>query len=833
MPKQNNKNNIILAFIILAAMMLGLLLPAAIPVAASGSYNYSASITIDHTKVFADHPNFPLLFQGVYDGTAGEPDLRTVTNGGDIENTDSGGGITGSLTTPADLVFSSDNLGSTPYDFEVESYDPATGSITAWVAIPTMDASDDLVFYLVYGNSSITTTQEDIANVWDASYSAVYHMADGSATTVLDSTSNNNTQTKKGSGEPSSMSGQIGYGQAFDGVDDYMVSAGSLLADWGSSWTIESYVNPTTGSTGAVFSYGHSNDDPYYYMRLLWNDVDTTFKLQGHDGTNSTGISTASSYTAGSDYFAIARNNAGAGAILVNGSSVATDSMYSDSRVDEYDVTSIGSERAGLTKYFKGSIDELRVSSVARADTYLQTVNASFSPATFYTVGSAQAAPTPTPTATATDTPTPTATATATATLTPTPTATPVPVNMADPSVVISQDLIDEIEDAIAADEPNSDGNMWAITDIYTIGNYSMISLAALDVDDPNDTANWYYYNAIWTGTAIVRDNGDTTYTTGLDGDATYLTLLGESSFSNPNDGADQGGGGGGWIWFPFQAGTKAYYGQRAVHAASNALPGWKAVDFVGGSTYPAGTMPNAVYGSYTEPIKSVCRDGTAVGLTTENFYYLHLEDSSSFQPGAMIRQGQPIGSLVMGPFNDRCGWASQASTSYHLHWGFRGTGDYMEVETWVLNLTDSIWRRGSETVNIGGYLLAEWPDHTGPIPTLGPTITPGGPTPTPGPYIPDPRTYGGNSLWDPFIYGLFGMAKATAARFPEHTASGIGSQITSGAEIAIRVAFTMLTSNFDLTISLIIFGMIAAAEVVRLIYALYLGVKKLIPLLG
>lgn len=412
-----------------------------------------------------------------------------------------------------------------------------------------------------------------------------------------------------------------------------------------------------------------------------------------------------------------------------------------------------------------------------------------------------------------------------------------IPFVMADPSVVVSQDIQDEVQDALQADLPDEDADLWAITDIYTVGDYSMISIAGLDVVDfPDlpDPAEWLYYNAIWTGTAITRDNGDTTYTTGLAGDATYTTLLGESTFSNPYDGADQGGGGGNWIWFPWLAGTQGYYGVRGVHWASElTLPGWLAVDFVGGDNYGDTTMPNMVYGSWTEPIKNVCRDGTSVALTTANFYYVHLADSTSFQPGAMIRQGQPIGSLVKGSFNDNCGWAAQHDTSYHLHWGFKPGNGYLVVEGWTLNTSDEIWRMGDETVRTGQFLPASWPNHDGPIPTPGPTPTPGGPTPTPGDPPIIPRTYGGDSLWDPFVYGLFGMAETTADRFPEHEVSGIGGQITSGAEIAIRVAFTMLTSNFDLTITIIIFGLIAAAEVVRLIYALYLGVKKLIPILG
>ena len=414
-----------------------------------------------------------------------------------------------------------------------------------------------------------------------------------------------------------------------------------------------------------------------------------------------------------------------------------------------------------------------------------------------------------------------------------TPTTTPTPA-LADPSVVVSSGLSSAVLSAILADNPEPTAELWAITDVNAVGDYSMISLAGLDVEDPTDTSTWDVYNAIWFGTAIARDNLDSSYTVGLQGSATYTTLLGESSFSIPTAGDLGGGSGGSWIWFPWRIGSQANYGRLGVHnASSTLLPGWKAVDFVGGSTYGDSIYQNLIYGAKTEPIEWVCRDGTQVGLKTANFYYLHLEENSSLQAGSMIYQGQPIGSLVMGSFDDNCGHAEQQTTSYHLHFGFRTTSDYFQMEHWVLNLNSGVWSNGDYTVGIRENLLAEWPEHSGPVPTQGPTPTPGGPTPTVGTEPPPPPAYGGDSLWDPVVYGLHDMAEVTAARFPEHEASGFGSQITSGAEIAIRVAFVMLSSNFDLTISLIVFGLIAASEGVRVIYAIYLGIKKLIPMIG
>jgi len=452
--------NIFISIII--SVLVSLLLINAIGFSAS-SYDYYATITIDHTKVEADHTNFTMLFQGVYDGTAGEPDLRTVANGGDIENTVSTGGVNGDLVVPADLVFSSDYEGITVLDFEYESYNATTGAITAWVQIPTMDASDDLDIYIVYGASGVVTSSEDVTGAWDVGYLGVYHMSDGSTTTVSDSTSNGNDLLKSSAGNPTQGVGDIGYKQVFDGSNDYLYFDDRLLSDWDSDWYVEAYTEPLTGTTGSVFSYGHGNDDPYYYLRVLWNTSDNLIRLQGHDGVNSMAYATASSYSQGNYYNVSVLSSSATAYIYIDGALDGSGTLYVDNRSDEWDIFSIGAVQAGGDKLLTGSVDEVRVYSDARASTFILTNSNSYDATTFYSVSEAEemVVETPTPTATATETPTPTATATATETptatatatetptATPTTTATPLAILMGDSSITVPSGLESAIESAL------------------------------------------------------------------------------------------------------------------------------------------------------------------------------------------------------------------------------------------------------------------------------------------------------------------------------------------------------------------------------------------------
>src|SRR3990167_2791470 len=184
--------------------------------AAGNGYLYSATITIDHTKVpNTDQTNFPVLVSGTYDGTGGEPDLRTTGNGGKV--TDTGGD---------DIVFTSDSACATLLDWEVETYTAASGVVNYWVEVPTVATASDTVFYMCYGNASITSDQSDPTGTWDTNFKGVWHLGEtvadeGTVTDAYaDSTTNNNDGDQQG---PDDIAGKVGNGQDFDGTNDYAI----------------------------------------------------------------------------------------------------------------------------------------------------------------------------------------------------------------------------------------------------------------------------------------------------------------------------------------------------------------------------------------------------------------------------------------------------------------------------------------------------------------------------------------------------------------------------------------------------------------------------------
>ena len=81
--------------------------------------------------------------------------------------------------------------------------------------MPELSSADDTMVYLCFGNSSIVTSHENVAAVWDSNYVLVSH--DGGKT---DSTSYNNDGNTVGGVVAGGVSGQVGVATSFDGINE-------------------------------------------------------------------------------------------------------------------------------------------------------------------------------------------------------------------------------------------------------------------------------------------------------------------------------------------------------------------------------------------------------------------------------------------------------------------------------------------------------------------------------------------------------------------------------------------------------------------------------------
>ncbi len=212
------------------------------------AYNYRMKITIDETMVPGTEPlnDFPMLFSYT------DPLLRSTSNGGYV-----------SFPDGRDIRFTGpDRLSLLEYEFEY--YDPVTGTLVAWVRIPSLSATANSEVFLYFGDPAGSPGWNG-PEVWSNQYTAVWHMNnDPSATApqITDATSFMNHGTTGGTMTiDDQVEGKISGGIDFDGVDDYAtMPVNGFNTDSG---TVEMWINldliPLINSD---YFFAHRQQDP-------------------------------------------------------------------------------------------------------------------------------------------------------------------------------------------------------------------------------------------------------------------------------------------------------------------------------------------------------------------------------------------------------------------------------------------------------------------------------------------------------------------------------------------------------------------------------------------
>ncbi len=344
-------------------------------------YNYRRTITIDHTKVpNTDQTNFPVLLSATYS------DLATTANGGSV--TSSNG---------YDIIFTSDATGVTVLPFEQESYNPTTGAVIYWVQIPTVSHTSDTVFYMFYGNSSVTTDQSNKNGVWDSSYQGVWHLPNGTTLTANDSTSNDGNGTLSNS--PSAATGQMDGAASFNGSNDITVNKqyGLTTAVTASAWVNFSSLNGWQDILGQDTSSWGGGNAAFYFQKVVnggdgcsrgSNVLGILFPTNNSDC--SSGVYSSTGVSAGTWYYVVGTYNGSTISLYINGSLSGTNSR-SGSIAAQTGNLSIGSGyyAGGVGDYLNGVVDEVRISNIARSGDWVATeYNNQSSPSTFVSVSS-------------------------------------------------------------------------------------------------------------------------------------------------------------------------------------------------------------------------------------------------------------------------------------------------------------------------------------------------------------------------------------------------------------------------------------------------------------
>jgi hypothetical protein len=340
---------------------------------ASATFAYKRTITIDHTKVGGTSlTNYTVLVSGIYGYLAG------VASGG--------------LVTSAsgyDIGFYADAGLTTKLAWETERYVATTGEVDYFVLVPSVSSSTDTVIYMAYTDATITTDQSNPTGSWDSSYVAIVHLPNGSSLSVADSTAINTiTNTSLGA-----VAGKIDGGASLNGSTS-LLNMGTNAALNPTALTVSLWVNWTSSGNNFSATYSKYNGGSGEYQVFVRNSgaIGTYTNVGGAACDPGTArLSTGTWYLIQSTY-----SSATGLTGYVNGASdchTATSSPLNSNSAPSV----IGADQGVGGRQFGGSIDEVRVSNVARsAGQMLADYNNQSSPGTFYTVGS-QVPPPPSP----------------------------------------------------------------------------------------------------------------------------------------------------------------------------------------------------------------------------------------------------------------------------------------------------------------------------------------------------------------------------------------------------------------------------------------------------
>ncbi|RWY47874.1 LamG-like jellyroll fold domain-containing protein [Mucilaginibacter gilvus] len=326
---------------------------------ASGNYAFSQGITVSALGNTGTLSNFPML---VY---IKEDALKSAVNC--ANNVQFPTGL--SAVNGYDFAFTT-NGGTNELFYQVESFDATTGTLTAWVQVPTVTtAATSLTFY--FGSAAPAHDASFAYGTWSSDYLAVYHFNEGSGT-VLDGTTYQRSSTATNA--TSTTAGKVSSAYLFDGTSTKIVSASS--ADITGNFTL----------SGWAFVTDFSSSDRKIVTNQS-NSANGGYKL-GYYGGSATTVKAEIETRAYSGASTLNRGEAG-GTIVTTGAWHYVQGVYTgtnfityfDGVADRSGTTGatagtggpiiVGSD-FGTGNFFKGTLDEIRVSNVVKSADWIK-----------------------------------------------------------------------------------------------------------------------------------------------------------------------------------------------------------------------------------------------------------------------------------------------------------------------------------------------------------------------------------------------------------------------------------------------------------------------------
>jgi hypothetical protein len=273
----------------------------------------------------------------------------------------------------------------TPLFYELEEWDSAQAKAAIWVRVDTIFGNNDTQNIMMYwGTSAPPVSESNGVSVFDTAngFQGVWHFSGPAGSAAIDATANGYHGAPRGNALPGSVAGIIGKANAFNGADFYEMpgtSASSLNFPEHGTYSVSAWVK--MDSLAGEYQMIASKGDKQYNLQFKGATKNWQFTeyqdMTGWDETASGAVARSWVYLVGvrsgeKQYLFV--NGVCADSTIYNLPSVASDTTYAERQ--GYRNTScnfmIGKKVDYNAWFFKGSIDEVRVSSRALSPDWIK-----------------------------------------------------------------------------------------------------------------------------------------------------------------------------------------------------------------------------------------------------------------------------------------------------------------------------------------------------------------------------------------------------------------------------------------------------------------------------
>lgn len=317
-------------------------------------YAYWKNITLNTSNIISGtQTNFPYLIKII------DPDLKLNTNSCDIT---AGSLDIGKVLSPTGQDISFKLFTGEKLKYEIAKYDPATGELWAWLNLPSVSSSSNLVVKMLFGNPNPPVNNS--SDTW-SDFRSVFHFDENSYSgTTTDATTLALIGTANSMSASNLVSGKILNAYNFNGAQKIAVAPNSATNITG-DYTLSAWINSSSPLVDQKIITNQNSSNAGYKMGLYngrpENENNGNANRPGSSGVTGTAITVS----ANTWYHVMGVYSGTTLSMYVNGVPAQVRTAVSAPNIGIN--LNIGVGEGGNMHYFNGIIDEPRLSATARS----------------------------------------------------------------------------------------------------------------------------------------------------------------------------------------------------------------------------------------------------------------------------------------------------------------------------------------------------------------------------------------------------------------------------------------------------------------------------------